>query len=72
MLGGAGGVTFASQLVGSVAGAAFGFAVGLGVYAVLKATVGIRLTADEELRGADLTIHKIRANPEGDVRSFGT
>jgi Amt family ammonium transporter len=72
VLGGVGGVTFASQLVGSVAGAAFGFAVGLGVYGVLKAMVGIRLTADEELRGADLTIHKIRANPEEDVRSFGT
>ncbi len=72
VLGGAGGVTFASQLVGSIAGAAFGFAVGIGVYGVLKLTVGIRLTAEEEHRGADLSIHKIRANPEEDVRSFGS
>jgi Amt family ammonium transporter len=71
-LGGAGGVTFASQLVGSVAGAAFGVLVGFGVYGVLKLTVGIRLTADEERRGADLSIHNIRANPEEDVRTFGT
>ena len=72
VLGGAGGVTFASQLVGSIAGAAFGFAVGLGVYGLLKLTVGIRLTPEEEHRGADLSIHKIRANPEEDVRSFGS
>jgi Amt family ammonium transporter len=68
VLGGLGGVTFASQLVGSLAGAAFGFAVGIAVYGLLKATVGIRLTQEEEQRGADLTIHKIRANPEEDVR----
>jgi Amt family ammonium transporter len=67
-LGGLGGVTFASQLVGSLAGAAFGLAVGLAVYGLLKATVGIRLSPDEEQRGADLSIHNIRANPEEDVR----
>jgi Amt family ammonium transporter len=67
-LGGLGGVTFASQLVGSLAGAAFGFAVGVGVYGLLKATVGVRLAPDDERQGADLSIHKIRANPEDDVR----
>lgn len=66
--GGIGGVTFASQLVGSVAGAAFGLAAGLVVYGSVKALVGLRLTADEERRGADLAIHKIGANPEEDVR----
>ncbi|HEX9881516.1 MAG TPA: ammonium transporter [Hyphomicrobium sp.] len=67
-LGGIGGVTFASQLVGSLAGAAFGFVVGIVVYGLLKVTVGIRLSPDEEHRGADLSIHKIRANPEEDLR----
>jgi Amt family ammonium transporter len=67
-LGGLGGVTFASQLVGSLAGAGFGLAVGLAVYGLLKATVGIRLSPEEEHRGADLSIHNIRANPEEDVR----
>jgi Amt family ammonium transporter len=50
--------------VGSLAGAGFGLMVGLAVYGVLKATVGIRLSADAERQGADLSIHKIRANPE--------
>jgi Amt family ammonium transporter len=68
-LGGVGGVTFASQLVGSIAGSAFGFLVGFAVYGVLKTTVGIRLTADQEHRGADLTIHNIRANPEAELQA---
>ena len=67
-LGGMGGVTFASQLVGSLAGAGFGLLVGLAVYGVLKATIGLRLPAEAERQGADLSIHKIRANPEEDVR----
>jgi Amt family ammonium transporter len=67
-LGGLGGVTFASQLVGSLAGSVFGLAIGIVVYGLLKATIGIRLTPDEERRGADLSIHNIRANPEEDVR----
>jgi Amt family ammonium transporter len=68
VLGGLGGVTFASQLVGSLAGAAFGFVVGIVVYGLLRVTVGIRLAPDDERRGADLTIHNIRSNPEEDMR----
>ena len=34
------------------------------VYGTLKATVGLRLSAEEEYSGADLTIHKITATPE--------
>ncbi len=67
-MGGLGGVTFASQLVGSLAGAGFGFLAGLAVYGLLKVTVGIRLSPEEERQGADLSIHKIGANPEEDVR----
>lgn len=67
-LGGLGGVTFAAQLVGSLAGSIFGLLVGLVVYGLLKALVGIRLDPEDERRGADLSIHKIRANPEEDMR----
>jgi Amt family ammonium transporter len=67
-LGGLGGVTFASQLVGSILGSAFGLLAGFIVYGILKSTVGIRLTPEEERQGADLAIHKIRANPENEVR----
>ena len=66
--GGVGGVTFASQLVGSIAGAAFGLATGLVVYGALKMLIGIRLSAEDERLGADLAIHKIGANPEDDLR----
>jgi Amt family ammonium transporter len=66
-LGGMGGVTFASQLVGSLMGVAYAFAGGYLVYGVLKATTGIRLSSDDERMGADLAIHKISANPDTDI-----
>ena len=34
------------------------------VYGVLKATVGLRLDAEQEFDGADLSIHNISATPE--------
>ena len=33
------------------------------VYGLLKAAVGIRLSPEQEFYGADLSIHKIRAEP---------
>jgi len=68
VLGGLGGVTFASQFVGSVMGAAFGLVAGTIVYWIVDMAFGFRLGPDEERRGADLSIHKIGANPEEDVR----
>ena len=63
-LGGIGGVAFGSQL----AGTALAVVVALGgatlVYGALKAAIGLRLDAEEEFNGADLTIHKITATPE--------
>ena len=66
-LGGMGGVSFMSQLIGSLAGAAYAFAAGLAIYAGLRATLGIRLSEEGEHRGADLAIHMIGANPEQEV-----
>lgn len=63
-LGGAGGVTLLSQLAGTAAGVAVGFGGGYIVYGVLKKTVGIRLSDEEEFNGADLSIHQITATPE--------
>jgi Amt family ammonium transporter len=63
-LGGMGGVTFMSQLAGTALGIAVALAGGALVYGVLKATVGLRLDAEEEFNGADLSIHKINATPE--------
>jgi Amt family ammonium transporter len=66
--GGMGGVSFFSQLFGSLLGAAFGAATGYIIYRAVDAVFGFRLSPDEERRGADLAIHKIGANPEEDVR----
>jgi Amt family ammonium transporter len=66
-LGGMGGVTFAAQLVGSLAGVIYAFVAGMVVYGVIWAVLGLRLTPEEERRGADLSIHRISANPEADI-----
>ncbi|MYG51257.1 MAG: ammonium transporter [Rhodospirillaceae bacterium] len=63
-LGGLGGVSFLSQLVGSLAGAGYALAAGAIAYGVVKLAIGIRLTEEEEDRGADLAIHNIGAYPE--------
>jgi Amt family ammonium transporter len=58
-LGGMGGVSFMSQLVGSLMGVAVALAGGFIVYGTIKAVVGIRLSQEDEHKGADLSIHKI-------------
>jgi Amt family ammonium transporter len=63
-LGGLGGVAFMSQLAGTALGIAIAFGGGLLVYGALKAFVGIRLEAEDEFNGTDLTIHKISASAE--------
>jgi Amt family ammonium transporter len=63
-LGGLGGVSFMSQLSGTLIGVAIAFAGGYAVYFVVNKIVGIRLSAEEEFNGADLSIHKITATPE--------
>ncbi len=67
-LGGLGGVSFMSQLIGTLGGVIFAFVVGIAVYGVLKATMGLRLTPEEERLGADLSIHRISASPESDLK----
>ncbi|MDP2198883.1 MAG: ammonium transporter [Sulfurimicrobium sp.] len=66
-LGGIGGVSFASQLIGTLLGITIALAGGFAVYGLLKKAVGIRLDAEEEFNGADLSIHRISATPEGEV-----
>jgi Amt family ammonium transporter len=63
-LGGMGGVSFVSQLLGTLLGITVALAGGFLVYGLLKKTVGIRLDQEEEFNGADLSIHKITASPE--------
>ena len=63
-LGGLGGVSFLSQLISTLLILAISLGASTLVYGILKATVGIRLGAHEELRGTDLSVHMIEANPE--------
>ena len=65
--GGLGGVSFMSQLIGSLLGIAVAVAGALIVYGGLKAAMGIRLDAEEEFVGADLSIHKISSTPDREV-----
>jgi Amt family ammonium transporter len=66
-LGGMGGVSLTAQVVGTLGGVAIALTAGFAIYGLLKATVGIRLSEEDEYQGADLAIHKISANPEEDT-----
>lgn len=63
-LGGIGGVSLMSQLIGTLLGIAIALVGGFAVYGALKQFVGIRLDPEDEFNGADLSIHKISATPE--------
>ncbi len=63
-LGGLGGVSFISQLIGTLMGVGIALAGGFLVYGLLKKILGLRLDAEEEFEGADLSIHKISATAE--------
>lgn len=60
-LGGLGGVSLISQLIGTALGVAVALVGGLLVYGVIKRVSGLRLSQEEEYYGADLSIHKIGA-----------
>ena len=64
MFGGAGGVSFLGQLAGSLLGVAIALVGGFVVYGGIKAVMGLRLSEEEEYQGADLSIHRITAEPD--------
>ena len=66
-LGGLGGVNIGAQLLGTTLGVAWALAGGFVVYGVLKVTVGLRLSQEEEYDGADLSVHRISATPDREV-----
>jgi Amt family ammonium transporter len=63
-LGGLGGVSIMSQLIGTLLGIAIATAGSVVIYGLIKASVGLRLDPEQEFDGADLSIHKITATPE--------
>ena len=56
---GLGGVSFLSQIIGTLTGVLFATLSGLVVYGAIKAISGLRLSEEDEFNGADLSIHKI-------------
>jgi len=66
-LGGMGGVSFISQLIGTTMGVGIGLLGGFFVYGLIKRMTGLRLTQEQEFAGADLSIHRISAeSPYGE------
>ncbi len=53
-----------AQVIGVLAGFAWAFGTGLILFWVLKKTVGIRVSEEEEIRGLDITEHGLVAYPE--------
>jgi ammonium transporter, Amt family len=66
-LGGLGGVTLSAQLIGTAMGVGWALLAGFVVYGVIKKTMGLRLSQEEEFEGADLSIHRISASAEREV-----
>ncbi len=66
-LGGLGGVNLGAQLIGTLLGVAWALLGGWVVYGGLKRVMGLRLSAEEEFEGADLSIHKIGSTPDREV-----
>lgn len=58
-LGGLGGVSFISQMIGTTLGIVIALSGGFIIYGLLKITIGIRLSPEEEYNGADLSIHRV-------------
>lgn len=65
-LGGMGGVSLGAQAIGTGLAILVALIGGFVVYGILKLLVGIRLDQEDEYQGADLSIHKISATPNGE------
>ena len=65
--GGLGGVAMSAQIIGTLIGVAWAAGSGFVVYGLLKSTMGLRLSQEEEFEGADLSIHRIGATPDREV-----
>jgi Amt family ammonium transporter len=68
LFGGMGGVTFISQLGGSLLAVGYALLNGFIIYGLISKVLGIRLTPEQEFAGPDLSIHSINAYPEEHVK----
>ena len=70
-LGGLGGVSILSQIVGSVLAVFIALTSGFIVYKTLDSLFGLRLDDEEEMTGSDITIHHLESYPEDVTSRFG-
>jgi Amt family ammonium transporter len=63
-----GGVSFVSQLAGSLLAIVYALVTGFAVYKAIDAVSGFRLDEEQEFVGADLSVHSINAYPEENVK----
>ena len=66
-LGGLGGVNLMAQFIGTAMGIGWALLGGFLIYGILKITLGLKLSPEEEYDGADLSIHTISATPDREV-----
>jgi Amt family ammonium transporter len=66
-LGGLGGVSLVSQLIGTALGIVIAIVGGIIVYGGVKKLAGLRLSEEEEYKGADLSIHRIGSMNSDDI-----
>ncbi|MGA1204237.1 MAG: ammonium transporter [Opitutales bacterium] len=66
-----GGASFGVQLLGSLSVAAFAFVLTYVLCLIVKATIGIRVSAEEEFEGLDIGEHGQEAYPDFQVASKG-
>jgi Amt family ammonium transporter len=61
-----------TQLIGTLSVCAFSFAFSFGLMSLLKATMGIRVSHEEEVKGLDLGEHEMEAypDPSGEQMAF--
>ena len=66
---GVGEFSFVTQLIGVLAVGVFSFAFAFGLFFLLKKTVGIRVSREEEVKGLDASEHEMEAYPAQEKRS---
>lgn len=66
-LGGTGGVSIWSQVLGTLLGVVIAMLGSVIVYGSIKTLIGIRLDPEAEYAGADLSLHHVSAYPEEDI-----
>ncbi|MDN3684805.1 hypothetical protein QW180_19425 [Vibrio sinaloensis] len=64
VFGGLGGVSLTVQILGTLVGIFVAVVGALAVYGIINSITGLRLSEEDEYKGADLAIHRITSTNE--------